>query len=384
MRQAYCSAVEFVNSYFLKTGKNKVPPKMTPQNPQDVVASSPPAFSVQQAIDIAAEHYDLAISATELVSERDQNFRLTSDDGRKFVLKIANSAEDPVVTDFQIRALLHIQAKADLNLDTPSVLETLAGEYSFVLESADQAHVARIISFVEGLPLGDNAPRAVCARNMGAYLARLGQALSDFSHPGADQSLLWDMKKASSLRDILHHIGDPHVRGLATRALDDFEAHVLPVFDSLRWQVIHNDLNPGNVLWTESGGSEIAGVIDFGDMLRSPLIVDVAVAAAYQRALTGNPLSLIAEFIAGYHSETPLTRAEIDVLHDLIKARLMTSVSILSWRESLRGSQDAYLLASAAGGPMAGWFLEKMTEIPRENAAKIYSEVCASVTALQT
>ncbi len=357
---------------------------MTPQNPQDVVASSPPAFSVQQAIDIAAEHYDLAISATELVSERDQNFRLTSDDGRKFVLKIANSAEDPVVTDFQIRALLHIQAKADLNLDTPSVLETLAGEYSFVLESADQAHVARIISFVEGLPLGDNAPRAVCARNMGAYLARLGQALSDFSHPGADQSLLWDMKKASSLRDILHHIGDPHVRGLATRALDDFEAHVLPVFDSLRWQVIHNDLNPGNVLWTESGGSEIAGVIDFGDMLRSPLIVDVAVAAAYQRALTGNPLSLIAEFIAGYHSETPLTRAEIDVLHDLIKARLMTSVSILSWRESLRGSQDAYLLASAAGGPMAGWFLEKMTEIPRENAAKIYSEVCASVTALQT
>jgi Ser/Thr protein kinase RdoA (MazF antagonist) len=239
------------------------------------------------------------------------------------------------------------------------------------------------VSFVDGIPLGDVAPSPSCARNIGACLARIGQALEDFTHPGADYSLLWDLKQASSLREILHHVSDPLTRDLATKALDDFETYALPVFDSLRWQVIHNDLNPDNILLKEAGGSEIAGVIDFGDMLRSPLIADVAVAAAYLRAMTGNPLSLIVEFVAGYHAETPLTRAEIDILHDLIKARLTTTVSILGWRESLRGPEDAYLQASAMGESSAGLFLQKLSEIPRENAAKIYSEVCASTTALQ-
>jgi hydroxylysine kinase len=353
---------------------------MNTQNPLDVVATSPPSFTVDEAVGIAAERYGLEVTARVLVSERDQNFRLAANDGKRYVLKIANSAEDPVVTDFQIRALLHIQDRADALLATPTVLKTLDGEYSLLLESRGRKHVVRIVSFVAGTPLGDDTPGPLCARNMGAYLARLGRVLDDFSHPGADQSLLWDMKQASSLRTILHHIDDPLLRELATKTLDDFESNALPVFDSLRSQVIHNDMNPDNVLLTEPGGSEIAGVIDFGDMLRSPLIVDVAVAAAYLRSMTGNPLTLIVEFIAGYHSEMPLLRAEIDILHDLIKTRLMTTVCIFAWRESLRGSEDAYLRAYAEGESTAGLFLQTMSEIPRDNAAKIYSEVCASTT----
>jgi len=356
---------------------------MNTQNPLDVVATSPPSFTVDEAIEIAAERFGLEVTARVLVSERDQNFRLAANDGKRYVLKIANSAEDPVVTDFQIRALLHIQDRADALLATPTVLKTLDGEYSLLLESSGRKHVVRIVSFVAGAPLGDDTPGPLCARNMGVYLARLGRVLDDFSHPGADQSLLWDMKQASSLRTILHHIDDPLLRELATKTLDDFESNALPVFDSLRSQVIHNDMNPDNVLLTQPGGPEIAGVIDFGDMLRSPLIVDVAVAAAYLRSMTGNPLTLIVEFIAGYHSETPLLRAEIDILHDLIKTRLMTTVSIFAWRESLRGSEDAYLRAYAKGESTAGLFLQTMSEIPRDNAAKIYSEVCAS-TALRS
>jgi len=61
----------------------------------------------------------------------------------------------------------------------------------------------------------------------------------------------------------------------------------------------------------------------------------------------------------------------------------LETLSILGWRESLRGPGDAYLQASAMGESSAGLFLQKMSEIPRENAAKIYSEVCASTTALQ-
>lgn len=352
---------------------------MIKQNPMDVVISGPPAFTLQQAVDIAREHYDLNVTATVLVSERDQNFRLTADNGRQYVLKIANALEDPVVTDFQIQALLHIQAKGDAFITTPTVFRTTNGEYSLALESEGHSHVMRLISHLEGKPLGTAAVDANLARDMGRYLARLGRALRDFSHPGSGHSLLWDMKHAASLREILRYINDLDIRDLATRTLDNFESNVQPVFDSLRWQVIHNDMNPDNVLMDNLAIPKIAGVIDFGDMTRSPLIIDVAVAASYLRTLDGNPLTLIAEFLAGYHGEEPLSREEVDVLHDLIKVRLMTTVSILSWRESARGADDAYLQAAANAESTAALFLRKISEIPGEHAAQIYRQVCASV-----
>lgn len=353
---------------------------MTTQNPMDVVASEPPSFTLRQAAEIARNDYGLSATATLLVSERDQNFRLTLPDGKRFVLKIANSLENPLVTDFQIQALLHIQAKADTLLKTPAVLRTTSGEYRLTLESKGRSHVARVVSYLEGKPLGGTVPDTVLARDMGRYLARLGRVLSDFTHPGADQGLLWDMKQAVSLRELLQYIDDRETRRLASRTLDHFETSVLPVFNALRWQVIHNDMNPDNVLLEESPSDKIAGVIDFGDLARSPLIIDVAVAASYLRTLEGNPLTLIAEFLAGYHRETPLTRNEIDILHELINVRLMTTVSILSWREWSRGADDAYLQAAAAAESSAALFFRKMSEIPGEHAARTYRQVCASVT----
>ena len=364
-----------------RTWNLKEPRINSSQNPLDVLIAEPPSISRAQAVDVAREHYDLDVTATVLTGERDQNFHLTTDSGKQFVLKIANSAEEAVVTDFQIQALLHIQQKADALIITPTVLKTTNNEHSIVLELEGRPHIVRIVSYLDGTPFEANVPDAKLARNMGRYLARLGRALIDFSHPGADHSLLWDIKQALHLRGILQHIPDDGFRGLAASALDTFEANILPVFGELRWQVIHNDLNPGNILLSDSARPDIAGVIDFGDMLRSPLIVDVAVAASYLRVFEGNPLTLIAEFVAGYHQETPLNRAEIDILHDLIKLRLIATIAILHWRASLRGKEDKYLQESVASESTAEAFLHSLMEIPRENAAQAYRQVCASVSA---
>jgi len=360
--------------------KVKAPPALISQNPLDVIAAEQPSFSLQQAVDIARDHYDLNVTAKELLSERDQNFLLKQDDGKQFVLKIANSVEDPLATDLQIQALLHIQARADALITTPTVQRTAAGAYSLATEFDGRSHVVRVVSYLEGDPLENAVLDADLARKLGRYLARLGRALSDFSHSGADHSLLWDLKQAAFLKGILQHIGDERVRHLAASELEDFEENILPVFPSLRWQIIHNDMNPGNVLLSEDNGRQFAGVIDFGDMLCSPLIVDVAVAASYMRVFEGNPLALIAEFIAGYHQETPLTRAEIDILHSLIKVRLISTVAILAWRKSLRGADDGYLQDAVASEQQAELFLQKLAEIPAENAAQTYRQVCASVS----
>jgi len=70
------------------------------------------------------------------------------------------------------------------------------------------------------------------------------------------------------------HVADDGLRDLISHCLNEFEQNVLPVFGSLRHQVIHGDLNPGNVLVAENDDEMIAGVIDFGDMVRAPLIID--------------------------------------------------------------------------------------------------------------
>ena len=88
---------------------------MKTKNPLEVLIAELPDFSEEQAIDIAFNHFGLEAKASNLLSERDQNFLLEVDGDKKYVLKIANSCEEHLVTDFQIQALIHIAKKSDLS-----------------------------------------------------------------------------------------------------------------------------------------------------------------------------------------------------------------------------------------------------------------------------
>jgi len=346
-------------------------------DPLRVIAAAAPSFSVADAVAIAAEYYGLEVSARELVSERDRNFHLRTGDGREFVLKIANSAEDPLVTDFQIQALLFIEAR-QADVATPTIVRTLDGRASIELTSGAGTHLVRLVTYLPGVLLVKQPlPMALC-RDFGAYAARLGRALSGFGHPAANQSLIWNMNEAARVRDLTHYIPDDAVRGQVIEALRHFEVQVHPLFPELRTQVVHNDLNPENVLIDRPNGFRIAGVIDFGDMVRCPLVVDVAVAASYLRAFEGNPLARIAAFVAAYHAVTPLELREIDLVFDLIRVRLATTVSVLHWRIAQRGADDPYLDNSVSAESTAGKFLKLLSAVPREHAWQILRQACAS------
>ena len=60
-----------------------------------------PDLSCDQVCEIAQEWYGLMVTAHVLPSERDQNFKLCTEDGRAFVLKIANGEEDPLLLEAQ-------------------------------------------------------------------------------------------------------------------------------------------------------------------------------------------------------------------------------------------------------------------------------------------
>lgn len=350
------------------------------EDPFAVIETETPRLDENEVLQLVREHYGLKAELKVLISERDQNFRLRCDDGRQFVLKIANAAEDRVATDFQIQALIYLQSWLDNNdcpINVPQILRTVDDKTQVVVSSTQGQHVVRVVSYVDGMPLGDRQASPVLCRRLGMYLAHLGQALRGFEHAGSGHGLLWDMQQALQLRRVLEHVPDDELRQGIAAVLDNFEFYALPQFKGLRTQVIHSDLNPENVLIDPDDQDSVAGVIDFGDMVKAPLIVDVAVGASYLRRAEGNPLAGIAEFLFGYHSTTPLELPEIDMLFDLVKTRLAASIAILSWRATLRGADDPYLAGAIASEGGAAEFLRALSAMPREYAQQTFRQVCA-------
>jgi hypothetical protein len=177
---------------------------------------------------------------------------------------------------------------------------------------------------------------------MAAMNARITVALQGFDHPAADHVLQWDIKQASALRPMLPAIADSGLRALATQTLDHFDAHVAPRLSSLRWQVVHADMNPHNVLVT-ADGSDIAGVLDFGDMVRTPLACDLAVTASYQID-EADALGSLAGFVGAYHAVLPLTADEVALIPELVAARMLTTLAITSTRAGRYPDNAPYIL----------------------------------------
>lgn len=308
----------------------------------ETIAVLPPDAPEIEVSDLLIREYGLQGKLTPLVSERDQNFRLDAADGRQFVVKIANGAEPVQITDFQIQALLHLEASS-CAVAVPKLVRTHTGEASSIITTTDASNSLRVVSYVPGQLLEETVPGPGLAYALGQCLADLDRALGDFSHAGESQVLLWDMQRASELRDLMAHVSDPEPQAMVNKCLDDFEERVAPLFPALRSQVIHNDLNPGNILVTDTEPTTVAGIIDFGDMLRAPLVVDVAIAAAYLRSTDDDTLAATQALIAGFDSVVPLEDRERELLFDLIRMRLATTITILYWRKSARSGEDAYL-----------------------------------------
>ena len=339
----------------------------------DAIASPQPQFSETAAKRVLAMEFGLEGELSPLVSERDQNFRVAVADGRKFVFKIANSAESSVTTDFQIKALLHLEQR-QCPVATPGIERTLAGNDSARIYDGDAAHVCRVVSYLQGTLLSESSASPQLARNLGESAARLDLAMADFEHPGDSPLLLWDLQRAAGLRDLLPYIEEAALRAAVTACLDDFDARVQPALPALRRQVIHSDLHGDNVLADSDHQNSITGVIDFGDMVRAPLIMEVAIAASYLRSAQGDALSLIAPFVGAYNSLIPLQADELELLFDLVRARLAATISILRWRVAQRGADDEYASLHWQGESDAEAFLLRLDSLGRSEFLSVISK----------
>ena len=334
-------------------------------------ASHIPEALAQQ---LAAEHYGLPATAHRLDSERDQNFRLRTLDGREYVLKIANPAEDRAVTNLQTKALVHL-ATTEPGLPVPRIFPALSNALELDIGFDDgSTRVVRLLSFLAGTPFHTVESSTALRRDLGQCAARMARGLRDFSHAGANHKLLWDLQHAAELRPLIDAVPTDR-RGLVERALDGFEMHVLPVLRSLAKQPVHNDLNPHNVVVDPGNNEQIAGIIDFGDLTSTARVNDLAITAAYQVADSDDPLAPACEMISAYHAVTPLDPIEFEILFDLMATRMVMTIVISSWRAIRYPDYRDYILRNN----QAAWGrLKRIADISRAQARQQIQSACNS------
>jgi 4-aminobutyrate aminotransferase-like enzyme/Ser/Thr protein kinase RdoA (MazF antagonist) len=285
-----------------------------------VLEAAPPRFTADEAARMAAELFGIRGTASDLGSERDQAFLLEDGDAGG-VLKISNSGENEVALDLEEAAIAHVAA-VDPHLPIARPVAPRAMFNGHHVRLFERLHGSKA-----GPELGDTAVRAIASVH-----ARLCLALRSFFHPAAGRELLWNIRATPRLRPLLEEIADRERRQLVVRALERYEARVLPEWERLRAQVVHGDFNLDNLLLDEQG--RVAGILDFGDCCHSALAADVAVALA--SFLRGRPLEDVFRTariaLDGFSSRLPLEPLELDLLGDLVAARLAAIVSISAWR----------------------------------------------------
>jgi 4-aminobutyrate aminotransferase-like enzyme len=311
----------------------------------DVLHARPPSFTEAEAANLAREAFAVSGSARSLGSERDQAFLIEvpateGASGRDRVLKISNAAEDPARIDMEALAVLHVRdVDPGLPVAIPKVVPGADPDrdgpaaYRAALDVADGRHYLRLYDRMPGTASVDEtslSDEAVHA--WGATVARLARSLRGFFHPSAQRVMLWDVQHTPKLRAFLDSIDDSHARGLVLRTIERFEEVASPRWPELRAQILHGDLTSDNALVDDDG--YISGIVDFGDMSFTALVVDLAsVMESMIFGRDGDEVFRVARLVLdGYQRITPLEPLERDLIGESLAARLAANVAISAWR----------------------------------------------------
>ncbi len=310
-----------------------------------------PAFDVTEVQSLVLQHYGIEVSVKKLDSYIDQNFKLTSEDGTSYVLKIANAAETRLMLEAQ-NAILDFLDTQNCRLTFPRAQVDLAGNaISVIKDAAGREFQMRLLSFLPGtfmseVPSFDNA----YFEAFGAAVGEMNVCLQKFDHGGAHRYLNWDLRNIFDIRELLHAITNPAQRRLVDYFLIQLETHLLPLLPRLPMTTIHNDANDNNLLVREESGQHFPlGLIDFGDMVHTYTICELAISCAYAMFDCEDPLAVAEAMLRGYHGQRSLTEAEVDAFFWLTIARVCMSVTFSA--EARRENPDnEYISVSEAGG----------------------------------
>lgn len=275
---------------------------------------------------IAEKCFGIQASAEELPSERDRNFLLAAREGEEFVLKIANANEQREVIEAQNATLEHLGERVSF---CPRVVPSLSGKRIEVVDG----RLVRVLTYLPGKPLATietQSPELLY--DLGRKLGQLSAALVGFDHPGTHRTFHWDLAEGEK---VVEKYGAQIKKDWVREVACGYKVGV--GLGGLRRSVVHGDANDYNVL---VNGNKVVGLIDFGDVVHSYTVGDLAIAVAYVVLGKSDPYVAGAPVIEGYREEFELNKDELEAIWPLVRLRLCMSVCIAAHQQAAQPENE--------------------------------------------
>lgn len=317
-----------------------------------MVAATQPATDPRASFWTTAviELYGLEVTLEPLDGEYDLNFRVLRDGAPFFVLKVMRPGCEEALVDLQCQAIQRL-AKRLPDAPLPSVVATKAGGlFAHRDDERGEDRLVWMITHLTGECYATHRPKTIgLAGEIGTLLGRIDRELNGWSHPALDRDMKWDLAAAHWVDRHVHLIADAERRRIVEAIMRDYRTGVQPALAHLDRQPVHNDANDYNLLadCAVDGEERLSGLIDFGDMILSPRICEIAIAGAYVVLDQADPLRMLAALVGGYHEVNPLSADEIRLIYPLVQTRLAVSVVNSAIMKSER-PDDPYVMISEA------------------------------------
>ncbi|MGD8168289.1 aminotransferase [Herbiconiux sp. P16] len=312
-----------------------------------------PSVDAASASRVAAAIFGVSGLVAPLGSQHDANFVLEATDGRRLLLKFAHPSTTVAELTAQSLAAERFAAVAG-DIAAPRTHRALDGALvsAVPLGVGGSPLLVRMLDFVAGTPLSGSrylAPSVVA--QLGAYAARSVLALAGFEHPGTQRVLEWDLRNAGRLVDELLPAVTSESLASSIRSATDASLRTLSALDaSLPQQVIHGDITDDNVVArvpATGGRPEPCGIIDFGDVMSTWAVAELAVTCSSVLHHHGASAVSVLPAVRAFQALRPLSSAEADALWPLVVARAATLVVSAHHAAATDPSND-YTRANAA------------------------------------
>ncbi|MEG1238118.1 MAG: aminotransferase class III-fold pyridoxal phosphate-dependent enzyme [Flavobacterium sp.] len=326
-------------------------------------------FSEAAIQDLVKEHYGLTVTVKALNGYDELNFLLSNDKNEKYILKVSNESHSFPFLEAQVEIIKHLTRSNISNCFQHFCINKQGGELTKIVLD-NHIYYIRILNFLEGIFwVDEKAKTTELHYNLGSFLGSMDNALKDFSHPAMHRNYTWDISHASEAGDNLKHILNHEKRRIAGYFLLQFDTEVLPQIHRLRHAYIHNDANDYNVLVQ---GNRVSGLIDFGDMVYTALINNLAIACTYAMLDEEDPIAVAASIVQGYHEAYKLTEQELDLLYYLIAGRLCISVTQSAYNASLDSNNEHHFITEKPAWDL----LYKLIQINPIKAQDTFRKAC--------
>lgn len=280
-----------------------------------------PDLSIDEARRVAGEIWGLDAEVDAVESNQDQNFLLRVTDGRRLVLKVASAGMARPAIDAQLDVLAALGGEFD-GITAPVCVESATHRRVESVRGFD----VFVLTWADGRPMndpGELSDRAL--REFGRLAGRMVTALAGLDVPAADRVTQWDPARAAQVVAALSgQVGDLLPCGLAESVVARAEAALAPLAAALPRQVIHGDLTDFNVVGRADSAGRLVpcGVIDFGDVVHTWRVAELAVTATALVARSpGDPLRAVVEVTRGFNEVVPLHDAEVEAVWPAVLAR---------------------------------------------------------------